>query len=460
MRPPHTPKSGGWLGSLDDSASLSSLTPRMPAKREGCGRNQESLNSQSSLLPCWALFAASLALLLGLSGQVQAAGNFTWNSTLTTNSSNVSGNWSTSLMNATVAMNATSAAAPTNNLIFTGNNSITANNTFTGAVIGNITFSNTGNATLGTLGNFTLGGNSITLGGNISTTASSTNLNDTISLGLILSGNRSVNTGSTHTLTITGDITETGGNRSLSYSGSTGMYLYGNNTFSGGVTNGGTIYLKTFGTVGNASSLGSGSNITLNGNSGLRLMSSTADEISDKFILLTGSNTTQNLILDATNISNKTVTFTQNVTATSNGTKTFYVQGQGASVGGFTFNGAISESNPANATVSLRIGGSGSVTVTLNNINSTFNGSVTLDGNNSGKTYILQTANFGITGNSSSLGKNGTINIGSSNGNGTNILRYIGTGETSNKVINLYGNGSSVLDQSGASGLLKWAHLR
>jgi hypothetical protein len=71
---------------------------------------------------------ASLALLLGLSGQAQAAGNFTWNSTLTTYSGNMSGNWSTSLVNGTIAMNATSAAAPTNHLIFTGNNNITANN--------------------------------------------------------------------------------------------------------------------------------------------------------------------------------------------------------------------------------------------------------------------------------------------------------------------------------------------
>ena len=129
MFSPNTAQSG-------DSSSTGSLPLNSfhTALHASVGSGRESVTCRKLVgfthhpLRSCALLVASLALLLGLPGQLQAAGNFTWNSTLTTYSGNMSGNWSTSLVNGTIAMNATSAAAPTNNLIFTGNNSITANN--------------------------------------------------------------------------------------------------------------------------------------------------------------------------------------------------------------------------------------------------------------------------------------------------------------------------------------------
>ncbi len=101
------------------------------------------------------------------------------------------------------------------------------------------------------------------------------------------------------------------------------------------------------------------------------------------------------------------------------------------------------------------ITGSGAVTqlgsgsLTLNAANS-FSGGVNI---NAGSVRV---ANVGNSGANSNLGANGTINIGATTSGGT--LVYTGTGETSDKVINLAGTtGGATIDQSGASGLLKFS---
>ena len=425
-------------------------------------RNRMSLNSKSSGSTIWALLAACLTLLLGFSGQVQAAGNFTWNST----TSNTSGNWSTSLLNAGVAMTQADADLATNNLIFTGNNSITATNTFTpGAFIGNITFSNTGNATAGTLGNFTVGGNSIILLGNIITTGTTTGgtaVADTISLNISLNGTRTVTTNSGHILTLSGVVSDNGGNvGGITTSGSNLYITNVNNSFTGGlIQNGATnVYIPTLGSAGSNSALGTSANVTFTGGSGgIRLNSNTA-ETTDKTIILNTSNAaTTSLTIDG----NQSLTMTGNFVSTTAGNRTLSFQGTGSSTGSFIVNGTISEFNSGNTT-SMTLAGSGPVTVSLNNGNNSFSGPITIgNSNTASKSWTLQTGNFGMSGSNSALGKNGTIYLGSSttsNTGHTYTLRYTGSGsEVTDKVLNFASNNSSSinLDISQSSGSLKF----
>jgi autotransporter-associated beta strand protein len=425
-------------------------------------RNRMSLNSKSSGSTIWALLAACLTLLLGFSGQAQAAGNFTWNST----TSNTSGNWSTSLLNAGVAMTQADADLATNNLIFTGNNSITATNTFTpGAFIGNITFSNTGNATAGTLGNFTVGGNSIILLGNIITTGTTTGgtaVADTISLNISLNGTRTVTPNSGHILTLSGVVSDNGGNvGGITTSGSNLYITNVNNSFTGGlIQNGATnVYIPTLGSAGSNSALGTSANVTFTGGSGgIRLNSNTA-ETTDKTIILNTSNAaTTSLTIDG----NQSLTMTGNFVSTTAGNRTLSFQGTGSSTGSFIVNGTISEFNSSNTT-SMTLAGSGPVTVSLNNGNNSFSGPITIgNSNTASKSWTLQTGNFGMSGSNSALGKNGTIYLGSSttsNTGHTYTLRYTGSGsEVTDKVLNFASNNSSSinLDISQSSGSLKF----
>ena len=425
-------------------------------------RNRMSLNSKSSGSACWALLAASLALLLGFSGQAQAAGNFTWNST----TSNTSGNWSTSLLNAGVAMTQADADLATNNLIFTGNNSITATNTFTpGAFIGNITFSNTGNATAGTLGNFTVGGNSIILLGNIITTGTTTGgtaVADTISLNISLNGTRTVTPNSGHVLTLSGVVSDNGGNvGGITTSGSNLYITNVNNSFTGGlIQNGATnVYIPTLGSAGSNSALGTSANVTFTGGSGgIRLTSNTAATTDKTIILNTNNAATTSLTIEG----NQSLTMTGNFVSSTAGNRTLSFQGTGSSTGSFIVNGTISEFNSSNTT-SMTLAGSGPVTVSLNNGNNSFSGPITIgNSNTASKSWTLQTGNFGMSGSNSALGKNGTIYLGSSttsNTGHTYTLRYTGSGsEITDKVLNFASNNSSSinLDISQSSGSLKF----
>jgi fibronectin-binding autotransporter adhesin len=160
----------------------------------------------------------------------------------------------------------------TNVITFTGNTRNGAiNNLIADSIIGGINLANDGIA--GNTNAFTLSGNRITLGGNIVTTASSSVITDTISLAMILNGNRTITTNANHNLTISGAITETGGARSLTKDGLGTLTLSGINTYTGGTTiSGGTL------NVANVSGLGgTNSNVLLNaGSTTLRLSTDTA----------------------------------------------------------------------------------------------------------------------------------------------------------------------------------------
>jgi autotransporter-associated beta strand protein len=229
------------------------------------------------------------------------------------------------------------------------------------------------------------------------------------------------------------------------------------NSFSGTVwVQQGTLYTTGIGSSGANSALGSGGTISLgsSGNIGtLRFMGS-ANETTDKIINLAGTTGGATLTIDTTNTA--TYTFTSNFTATGNGNKPLSLQGSGNSAGGFILNGGISD--PSTGATSLSVGGSGNVTATLGCATNSFSGPVSIAGNFSGKSYTLEVAGIGNAGNASYLGKNSTISIAAGTG-GTNILRYTGSGEITDKVINLSSTATAnqaTLDASNASGLLKF----
>jgi len=114
-------------------------------------------------------------------------------------------------------------------------------------------------------------------------------------------------------------------------------------------------------------------------------------------------------------------------------------------------NGTINQA--AGYTNSLVVGNSGAGTVVLGNTNNSFGGALTINAA-SGSTNTVQVSRVGNAGANSSIGTNGTINIGGSSSSGVNILKYVGTGETNDKVINLAGTtGGATLDQSGTGNL-------
>jgi autotransporter-associated beta strand protein len=150
----------------------------------------------------------------------------------------------------------------TNAITFTGNTRNGAVNNLTAdTIIGGINLAN--NSTSGRTNAFTLSGARITLGGDITTTASSSAITDTISLAMILDGSRAITTNTNHNLTVSGLISETGGAQNLSKSGPGTLRFDSINTFSGTTTiNAGTVEVRA-GTAGGSAVWGSGP-ITLN----------------------------------------------------------------------------------------------------------------------------------------------------------------------------------------------------
>jgi autotransporter-associated beta strand protein len=86
--------------------------------------------------------------------------------------------------------------------------------------------------------------------------------------------------------------------------------------------------------------------------------------------------------------------------------------------------------------------------VTILTADNTFTGAVNIQGN------TLQVARIGNQGTAAPVGAGTTIGI---NGTGGTGLRYTGTGETTDRIINLFGTTSAgFIEQSGVSGLLKF----
>jgi autotransporter-associated beta strand protein len=266
-----------------------------------------------------------------------------------------------------------------------------------------------------------------------------------------LNGNFTVNV-TTADATMSGILSGTVG--TLTKTGTTNLLLTNTaSSFTGAVKiSAGGIYASSLGNTGGNSSLGQNSTISI-GNSStaatLRL-TGTTNETSDKVVNLSG--TTGGATITVTGA---TYTFSSNTTVTGTGAKTLVLATSGGNGGqGITLNGVIADGT--GSVISVLGNGSGNGVFRLGNTTNSFTGGVTLDGNTSGRTYTLEALKIGNAGQTSSLGSNGTIKLGSSVSGSNNVLSYVGAGENTDKVINLAGTVGNVrIDQAG-SGLIKF----
>jgi len=390
---------------------------------------------------------------ISLGSQSSGGATINGNIALNTNASGVALNITNSSGSGVVALNGVVSGA--NGLVLDnaagGKIQLNAANTYQGGTTlnniggGEIIFSNA--ASFGT--------------GTITSSGSGTNYVRSAVAGLNLTNAQVINAGNTLRMagtTTSWNLTNSGqisGAGAFQYNASGNMYLTGvDNSYAGGLTLGssGTRYLSKFGTNGGNSSLGTSGTITVGiagqnaGNGTLRWIG-TADETSDKVINL-GSGT-NGVGIYANGATNATLTLDGAIISVAAGNKSFTFQG--AATNTLILNGLINENGGTNSVV---IGGSSSGTVVLANANNSFSGAITVTNATAGQYTFLRAANIGNAGEISALGKNGTINIGSSSSTAFTTLRYNGTGETSDKVINLAGtSGGAILDQSGTGNL-------
>jgi autotransporter-associated beta strand protein len=360
-------------------------------------------------------------------------------------------------------------------------------NSFSGGVTlsnGSLTVANIGNtggtsalgtngtvniSTAGNAAQFTWTGNSETSDKTLRITNSTGNATltaQTASQTLTLSNSVLLTSSSAKTLTfngsggfsLTGSILGSGVSNpatALTKSGAGRLTLTGTaSDFTGAVTiSQGEIYATTLGSTTSASSLGKGSIINLGGtiNAGTLRLLGTSTETTDKTLSMSGTTGGANIT-----VTGATYTFSQNLGISGTGDKTLSFSSSGGNSGqGINFNGLIADG--ISSAISFRANGSGNATFALGNTANSFSGGVTVDGNTSGRIYVLKAALIGNTGGTnSSLGTSGTINLGSNTAGSINLLSYTGTGESSNKLVNFSGTGGDAgLDQSG-TGLLKF----
>ena len=267
-------------------------------------------------------------------------------------------------------------------------------------------------------------------------------------------------TNSGHKTTWSGEISGAGG-INYGYSDS-GLYLTGtNSSFGGGVnvSSSGTLYVNKLGMAGANSSIGTNGTITISpsGTTGAGKVrwTGSADETSDKNFALTtvSSGASAGVGIFADGATNATLTLNGNVNSTGINNKIITLAGYNTNT--LILNGTINQT--ATYTNSVIIGASSSGTVVLGNANNSFSGAVTITNDTGNQSTVLSTASIGMTGNNSALGKNGTINFSGKQASSLTTLKYTGTGETSDKVINLASTVSgAILEQAGASGDLKF----
>ena len=278
----------------------------------------------------------------------------------------------------------------------------------------------------------------------------------TINSGSILQ--LSHNGGGTVNDTWSGNI---GGAGSLQLGTGSTLYLTGtNSSFSGSYASisSGTTYLTKIGMAGENSSIGTNGTILVGGTAATSpttfRWTGSGNEVSDKVFQLVGNN---GLDLRANGATDSSLTINGNINAVTATSRTNIFSGYNGNT--LTINGLINE--VAGGTNNLTVGQSSSGTVVLGNTNNSFSGAVRITQSTAGQTTTLQTANIGNAGATSALGKGGTINIGSTNESAFTVLKYTGTGETTDKIINLTGtnatgqtvSGGATLDQSGSGNL-------
>jgi len=253
---------------------------------------------------------------------------------------------------------------------------------------------------------------------------------------------------------ITGLISGTGGVRA-NIAGSRTELLNVNNSFGGGLkVEQGTFVAANMGNAGANSAIGTSGTVILGNSttSGFLIWGNSQSETSDKVIAMGG--TTGGAGIYGKN-NGTLLTLNGNLSVTGVGNKTLTMGGDSD----ITFNGLIADA--AGSVINARTTGTttNTRTTTLGNVNNSFTGAVVIDASapaTASVTNYLSVAGIGNTGNNSYLGKASTINIGGILAGSTAMLKYTGSGETSDKVINMNGAlGNAGIDQSG-TGLLKF----
>ena len=387
-------------------------------------------------------------------------GGFTQSGNITNNTTGtfIITNGATGTVNISGAMSGTGAVTLNNSS--SGSLSLNAANTYTGGT----TVNALGSGAIRFSNNSAFGTNTITIAGagtnyirgfnnaNVSN-AVVVNAGSVLRLGASSSGD---------TNTWSGNISGAG---SLYFGVSGSLYLTGTgSSFGGGVSNGssGALYVSSLGMAGSNSSIGTNGTVRFTSDSGSSGAGSifwlgTNNESSDKVFALSevSSSTSRGAkIYAGTNSgggTNVTLTLDGNINSTTASNKIITLGAYNTNT--LIVNGVINQF--AASTNSVVVGGASSLngTVVLSNLNNSFGGGVSINAGSS-SLNILQVSQIGNSGANSPLGTNGTINIGGTSGSGDNVLKYTGTGENSDKVINLAGTtGGATLDQSGTGNL-------
>ncbi len=324
--------------------------------------------------------------------------------------------------------------APVNNdsLIFSGGTgTITTNNDISNLTLVNgttpaaaIAFTNS----TSTQGAFTLGGNAITLGGSITTTAvTSGTLVDTISLQLNLIATRTITTAASHGLIISGLINDTSGTNSAGITKSGGATLQLSNdanNFTALSIQQGTLSATSIAASGTASAIGRGNTITM------------------------GNTTTEGILnFIGTNVSmastNRTISLADSSVGArinNNGSVALLFNGSFSALGNtsrtMTFGGTNTGANDfQNILVNP---GTGALTVTkLDGGTWTLSGANTYTGQTNINNGTLNVATIADSG-SSNLGLGTVIRIGNTSTAGT--LNYTGSGSTTGRTVTIGNN--------------------
>jgi autotransporter-associated beta strand protein len=256
--------------------------------------------------------------------------------------------------------------------------------------------------------------------------------------------------------TLEGEISGTSG---LIKSGAGSVYVTGtSSSFSGGVTvANGTLAVAKIGNAGSNSSIGTSGTVNLGGGTTSGTLrwgdNATDDEVSNKSFYLPGSTgggaidvraafyylTLNGDINTGANTSDRTFTFT------GNGQKVV-----GDTTNSLVVNGLIS------GNAGVKVNGSGALTITIANNNNSFGGRFAIAGNTGGPVYKVKVAKIGNAGENSPIGTNSTINIGTNTSSAFNMLTYTGSGETTDKTINMAGTVGPVLIVNNGPGTLKF----
>jgi len=392
------------------------------------------------------LCVASILALAAIGGNANAA-NFTY-----TNGTNGTTQWSAGTGWSATPISASDttldfSANQTAGIVTTSNNDISGNFTLNRLNITNVATAN------GTAPLLFISGNTLAFTSNGATaptlvfgqsngTATTVRPVVTISNDIVLNNSLSIsNPNASNQATLSGVISGSGGLNKTSGTG--GVNITGtNNSFSGAVliSANGSLTASTIGNTGANSSLGTNGSITLGATSNSGQLNWTgSNETTDKIFTMGG--TTGGATISAST-ANQTLTISQNLLISGNGTKTLTLGGSG----NIAFNGVIPNGTSPNTSI-ISLTKSGTGTVTLNGTN-TYSGVTTISSG------TLQFNNSSALG-TGAITLNGTLSALASATLSNNIsvatagtLR-VGTGNTFTSSGVISGNGSITKNSQG-----------